>query len=102
MAFPYRKANILCRGSNILQDQQRPVSLVQILLILIIRWQHHPANMHCFTCLLSSCYIKISVVSQYRILMAIQYRKTQLFSFFFSRQLAPAVLHSDLLAVDAD
>ena len=37
--------------------------------------------MHCFPLPLSSCYIKISVVSQCRILVALQYMKTQLFFF---------------------
>ena len=39
-------------------------------------------NLHCFTRPLSSCDIKISVVSQCRILVAVQYMKTQLFTFF--------------------
>ena len=40
-------------------------------------------NMHCFMRPLSSCDIKISVVSQCRILMVVQYTNTQLFAFFF-------------------
>ena len=41
-------------------------------------------NLHCFTLPLSSCNIKISVVSQCRILVAVQYMNTQLFAFFLS------------------
>ena len=52
---------------------------------------------------LSSCDIKISVVSQCRILVAVQYMDTQLFGFFLTdRQLAPAGLLSDLVTADAD
>ena len=36
-------------------------------------------NLHSFTRALSSCYIKISVVSQCRILVAVQYMHTHLF-----------------------
>ena len=39
-------------------------------------------NLHCFTQPLSSCYIKISVVSQCRNLVAVQFMNTQLFAFF--------------------
>ena len=38
--------------------------------------------MHCFTRPLSSCDIKISVVSQCRFVLAAQYLNTQLFAFF--------------------
>ena len=38
-------------------------------------------NLHCFTLPLSSYYIKISVVSQCRIIVAVQYMNTQLFAF---------------------
>ena len=41
-------------------------------------------NLHCFTRLLSSCNIKISIVSQCRILVAVQYMNTLLFAFFLS------------------
>ena len=40
-------------------------------------------NLHCCIWLLSSCYIKISVVYQCRILVAVQYVNTQLFAFFW-------------------
>ena len=56
-------------------------------------------KMHCFMCPLSSCNFKTSGVSQCRILVPGQpgqYMNTQLFAFFFSQQLAPAGLHSDL------
>ena len=46
-------------------------------------------NLHCFTRPMSSCDIKISVVSQCRILVAVQYMNTQLFAFFCDWQLAP-------------
>ena len=60
-------------------------------------------NLHCFRMPLSSCDIKISVVSQCRILVAVQYMDTQLFGFFLTdRQLAPAGLLSDLVTADAD
>ena len=39
--------------------------------------------MHCFTRPLSSCDIKISVVSQCRILVTVQYMNTQLVALFF-------------------
>ena len=43
--------------------------------------------MHCFKLPLSSSCIKISVVSQCRILMPVQYVNTQLFAFFLSDNL---------------
>ena len=61
-------------------------------------------NMHSFMLPLSRCYIKTSVVSQYRVLVPVQYMNTQLFTFFVNWQqwLAPAALLSDLVTVDAD
>ena len=44
-------------------------------------------NLHCFMLPLSSCDIKISVVSWCRILVAVQYMNTQLFVFFFSTEI---------------
>ena len=41
-------------------------------------------KLHCFMLPLSSCDIKISVVSWCRILVVVQYMNTQLFAFFFS------------------
>ena len=38
--------------------------------------------MHCFMCLVSQCDIRIYVVSQCRILMAVQLMSTELFVFF--------------------
>ena len=49
---------------------------------------------------LSSCNIKISVVSQCRILVAVQYMNTLPFAFFSRLKLAPAGLLSDLVTVD--
>ena len=49
-------------------------------------------NLHCFMLPLSSCDIKISVVSWCRILVAVQYMNTQLFVFFFQLKFAPAGL----------
>ena len=54
---------------------------------------------------LSSCYMKISVVSQCWILAAVQYMNIRLFAFLFQLttcSLAPGGLLSDLVAVDAD
>ena len=51
---------------------------------------------------LSSWDIKISVVSQCRILVAVQYLNTQLSAFFPVLKLAPAGLLSDLVTIDAD
>ena len=39
-------------------------------------------NLHCFTRPLSSCDIKISIVSQCRILVAVHYMNTQPLAFF--------------------
>ena len=39
-------------------------------------------NLHCFKRPLSSCDVKISVVSQCRSLVAVQYMNTRLFAFF--------------------
>ena len=59
-------------------------------------------NLHCFKRPLSSCYIKISFVSQCRSTAAqdspcFQYMNTHQFAFFFDLQLAPAGLLSDLV-----
>ena len=43
-------------------------------------------NLHCITRPLSSCDIKISVVSQCRIIVAVQYMSTGLFASFFSTE----------------
>ena len=43
-------------------------------------------NLHCFVLPLSSCDIKITVVSQCRILVPVPYMNTQLFTFFFSTE----------------
>ena len=62
-------------------------------------------NLRCFTRLLSSCDIKISLVSQCRILVAVQYHSIWIRScsiFFTYWQLAPAGLLSDLVAAGAD
>ena len=56
-------------------------------------------NLHCFTRLLSSCNIKISIVSQCRILVAVH---TTVRVFFVDWQVAPAGLLNDLITVDAD
>ena len=57
-------------------------------------------NLHCFTLPLSSCYIKISVVSQRRSTVGFS---AQLLVFFLTNwQLAPAGLCSDLVTVDTD
>ena len=40
-------------------------------------------NLLCITLPLSRCYIKISVVSQCRILVPVQYMNTQLLCFFY-------------------
>ena len=104
IAFFYRKTNILGRWSNILcifnrnkglLREQQSIGADYALLDL-------DENLHCIMWPLSSCYIKISVVSQCRILVAVQYMNTQLFSFFCNWQLAPAGLLCDLVTVDAD
>ena len=59
--------------------------------------------MHCFMWPMSNCKIKISVVSQCRILVAVQYMNTQLFTFLFNLlKLASAGLLRDLVTVDID
>ena len=84
IAFFYRKTNILGRWSNILcifnrnkglLREQQSIGADYALLDL-------DENLHCIMWPLSSCYIKISVVSQCRILVAVQYMNTQLFAFF--------------------
>ena len=59
-------------------------------------------KLHSFTRPWSICDIKISVVSQCRILVAVQFMNTQLFAFFFDWQLAPSGLLSDSVTVDED
>ena len=82
IAFFYKKADILLRWSNIKYSthfhwEQRSVSWLFDLI-------DSDENLHCLTRPLSSCDIKISVVTQCRILVAVQYMNTQLFAFFFS------------------
>ena len=82
IAFFYRKANILRKRSNILPIFNGNKGLCH-------GFRSHSdlidsnENVHCFTWLLSSCDIKISVLSQCRILVAVQYMNTQLFAFLF-------------------
>ena len=63
-------------------------------------------NIHCFMLPLSSCYIKLSVVSQCRTLVAVQYMNTQLFTFFVSTDnlhlLDCSVTWSLLMLTDAE
>ena len=61
-------------------------------------------NIHCFMRPLSSRYVKISVVSQCWILVAVQIINTQLFAFFSADNLnllECTALDSDLVTVDA-
>ena len=77
IAFFYRKANILRRWSNILRIFNGNKACITAADLI-----DSNGNLHCFTRPLSSCDIKISVVSQCRILVAVQYMNTQLFAFF--------------------
>ena len=98
IAFCYRKASILHRWSNILCIFYRNMTCVTSADLI-----DSDENLHCFKLPLSSCYIKISVVSQCRCTAGISW----LFilwthSCLCDWQLAPAGQRSDLVTVDAD
>ena len=97
IAFFYRKANILHRWSKILHEFYGNKGVCHCCRSHWFRW-----NLHCFMLPLSSCDIKISVVSQCRILVAVQFMNTQLFAFFCDWQLASPGLLCDLVTVDTD
>ena len=67
------------KGSNIFLDPTGTKACVMAAHLMA-----SDGNMYCFMVPFSSCDIKISVVSQCRILMALQYMNTQLFAFTFS------------------
>ena len=58
IAFCHRKANILRRWSTVSTGTKACVTAADLI--------DSDENLHCFTLPLSSCYIKISIVSQYR------------------------------------
>ena len=101
IAFSYGKANILHRWSNILRIFYGNKGLCHCADLI-----DSDENLHCFTRPLSSCNIKISVVSQCRFTAGISWLIiiwTHSFCLFFTDwQLAPAGLRSDSVTVDAD
>ena len=79
IAFFYMKANVLLRLSNILRIFKGNKACITAADLIDL-----DENLNCFTLPLSSCDIKIPVVSQCGILVAVQYMNTQLFAFFLS------------------
>ena len=78
IAFFYRKANIRHMWSNILRKFYGDKGPCHGCRSQWFRWK-----LALFTRPLSSCDIKISVVAQCRILVAVQYMNTRLFGFFY-------------------
>ena len=81
IAFFYRKANILHRWSKILHKFYGNKGVCYSCRSHWLGWKLSLLYIK-FTRPLSSCYIKISVASQCRILVAVQYLNRQLLAFF--------------------